>query len=489
MLKEKKPKTSANNKPVKTISGKLMTILIPMIALLVILMIVFLSSQARAVILELSENALEQETIANANLLSADIRSFIGSADAMSITLEKIPFNSDDEILEFLNESKTFNSNAENGIYIGFDNGDWIDPSGWVPDADYDCTTRGWYQEGTDHKTFAVGSPYLDMVTNSMVVPISKDITVNDGRHGVAAADFSLAKIMETVTSLTPMGKGQSILLDGNTIISFLDAEYNGTTVEEHADDAYLSQIYKVMQTNPSGAQTFSSGKNIIYADYENVPGTNWTLVSTINQNDILDDLNRFLIVCAIVALIMVIFIAFVMRYLITSIVAKPVKKLNEYIMSITDNNFAIEIDASGNDEIGVMNQNMSKFISHMKNTLSGMMETTGQLSAESESSKSAADELSEEANKQANSMNQIRETMEGMTHAVTELANDATSLAGKASELKVQGEETNDIVKDLVEKAGEGQSDMKLVTDNMDTIAMAMSEVDTAVVSVDESA
>ncbi len=482
-------KESAHNTPTKTISGKLMKILIPLIAAIVIIMIVVLSVQARAIIIDISENALTQEAKTNANLLGADIEKFIGAADAMSLTVETKDFADDTELLNFLDLSKTFNDSAPNGIYIGFDNGDWIDPSGWVPDADYDCTTRGWYQDGLTHKSFAVGSPYFDMVTNSMVVPISKEMNAHDGRHGVAAADFSLAKIMEDVSSLTPMGSGKSILFDGNTIISFYDAEYNGTTVEEHADDIYIQEIYSIMQGNPTGVQKMTSDKAVIYLSFQNVPGTNWTLVSTVDQNDILVNLNRFMAICSVMALVMVIIIAVIMRTLISSIVAKPVKKLTDNIMSITNNNFSIEIPEHGNDEIGVMNHNMRKFIRHMKDTLSNMKDVTGQLSQEVGNSREAADDMTTEARKQADSMNQIRETMDGMAQAVTELANDATDLANKVGELTNQGNETNEIMERIVSKAGEGQNDMRMVTDSMSSIAKSMGEVDVAVTSVDESA
>ncbi|XME01530.1 methyl-accepting chemotaxis protein [Lachnospiraceae bacterium C1.1] len=407
----------------------------------------------------------------------------------MALTLETRDFKDDADLLAFLELSKTFNASAENGIYIGFDNGDWVDPSGWVPDADYDCTTRGWYQDGTTHKSFAVGSAYFDMVTNAMVVPISRDITVKDGRHGVAASDFSLAKIMETVTGLKPMGTGKSMLMDGNMIISFYDAEYNGTSVEDHPDDIYIQEIYSVAQKGTSTVVTMKSGKDVIYVDCENVPGTGWTLISTVDQGNILAKLNQFLIICTILAVVMIVVIGFVMRSLIYAIVAKPVKKLTENLMSITDNDFSIEIEERGNDEIGVMNHNMRKFITHMRETLSNMRDVTGQLSQEAGVSRTVADELTEEARKQADSMNQIKETMDGMAHAVTELANDATELANKVSDLTNQGNETNEIMTNLVSKAGEGQNDMRAVTDSMASIAKAMGEVDTAVVSVDESA
>ena len=489
MDKEKKVTKSAHNKPIKTIGGKLLKILVPLISVIIIILIAFITIQARTIIINLSKSSLDFETSSNAHYLGSDMKSFISAADSMALTLEKREFKDDADILAFLELSKTFNVNAPNGLYLGFDNGDWIDPSGWVPGEDYDCTTLSWYQNAIGHKSFYVGTPYMDMVTNSMVVPVAKEITVTDGRHGVAASDFSLAAIMEDVNALKPMKKGRSMLLDGNMIISYYNADYNGTTVEEHADDSYITEMYSIMKSNPQDIQTISTEEGVVLASYKNVPGTNWTLVSSLKEADVLSELNRFIAVSAFVAVAMILVIAFVMMKFISSIVSKPVKRLTDNIMSITANDFAIDIEEHSDDEVGVMNHNMRKFIRHMNETLGGMREITDQLSIEAGKSREASDNMYNEAQDQATSMGQIRETMEGMAHAVSELANDATMLADKVVNLTQQGNETNEIMDDLVSKASEGQQEMHIVTDNMSDIARSMQEVDSAVTSVDESA
>ena len=473
----------------RSISSKLLVILLPMITIAILFIILFLSGQARKIIIETSENSLEQETVANANMFAGDIGKFIGQLDVLAITLQQFDFEDNAAILKFLtDESTKFSKDAPNGIYLALDDGSWIDPSGWEPDADYVAADRPWYQDGIKNSSFALGSPYLDSVTNSMVVPVARAITLADGRSGVAASDLSLASIMETVSGLSPMGHGTTILLDGDSILSYYEDSYNGSSVSEHSDDAFLQALYQniastglVQEIKVDGAKYF--------VDFEPVNGTSWTLISSVREKDVLQELNRFQIVCWVMAVIVILAIAIVMLKLISSIITKPVQELTDNIIRITDSDFTVNIDDSGNDEIGLMNKNMKKFITHMRTSLGQMRDETTQLSKEALSSRSSSENMNTQAKEQSDSMEQIRGAMDGMAGAVTELATNATELAGMVSDLTSEGSVADETMKNLVEKAGEGQRDMKVVTSSMDAIATAMKDMNDVVVDVEESA
>ncbi|SFP91133.1 methyl-accepting chemotaxis protein [Lachnospiraceae bacterium XBB1006] len=489
MAKEKKEKKLKQPRQTKrTIAGKLLMIIIPMITVATLFIVIFLSNRAKGIIVDLSQRSLLYETKANANAFGADIRTFLGQLDATVTTLETHKFDSNEEILAFLTEKSTkFSKDAPNGIYLALDDGSWIDPSGWVPGDDYVAADRPWYQEGLKHDTFALGKPYMDSVTESLVVPVVRKITLADGRSGVAASDMSLASIMETLNGLKPMGNGGTMLLDGSTIISFFDPSFNGTDVSEHSDNTFLQKVAKECQTPDRVVEVKDNGS--YYLGIGSVPGTNWALVSSIATNSVLSSLNKFQYICWGIAIAVVLAIGAVLIILISKIVTQPVKKLTNDLVRITDNDFTVEVDDRGNDEIGLMNKNMKKFIEHMRSTLTGMRTETNQLSDEADNSRSSSEHMNMQAREQSDSMGQIRGAMDGMTGAVSELANNATELAGMVSDLTREGSEADKTMKLLVEKAGEGQRDMKLVTSSMESISSAMKDMNDVVSTVEESA
>lgn len=487
--KEKKNNENKRKRTKRTVSGKLLSILIPMIVVSILLIILILSGRAKNLIVDFACNSLEQETKANAKQFSGDINVFLGKIDEIGNALERFEFKDDQDILDYMEkETMSLSESAPNGMYLAIGTESYYDASGWVPDAGWVATERDWYKEGLGHDTFQLGKPYKDVQTGGMVVTISRAITLKDGRSGVAAVDLSLDKITETVGSLTPMGKGGTMLLDGTSILSYFDTEYNGSDVSEHTDNKFL-QVIAAGIDKTGKVETVKEGGKKYYADYEPVEGTSWTLISSVNEKDVLADLNRFQMICWGLAAGVILLIAIVMLRLISRIITKPVKKLTENISHITNNDFSIEVDAGGNDEIGLMNANMKKFIEHMRETLGGMKVETRQLSVEAVNSRSSSENMSIQAKEQSDSMGQIRSAMDGMAGAVGELATNATELAGMVSDLTREGNEADATMKLLVEKAGEGQRDMKVVTSSMDAISTAMHEMNDVVSAVEESA
>ena len=268
------------NEKHKTISGKLIRCIVPLIIFSIAIIIFILIYNARTIILDSAENSLKQETLANSNAFGSDISKFIGKSYAFTIALENRTFKDDDDLFAFLENSKSFSSDATNGIYLGLDNGDFLDLSGWKPGPDYVLADRPWYQDGLKNKTFALGIPYLDSVTNSLVVPIARKIELKDGRKGVAASDMSLASITEKTLKLKPMETGSTLLLNDDMIISYSNKKYNGTKVTEHSDDLLLTHIYETYKKNPSEVQKLQGKGRTYYVYYAKVPETNWTLIS-----------------------------------------------------------------------------------------------------------------------------------------------------------------------------------------------------------------
>ena len=100
-------------RPKKSVSRKLLAFLLPIIAAAIVFIIVILSLRARSIINETSMNALQQETVANANDFSSDIKTLIGQLNMIGDTLETFTFPNNDAIKSYLvNESLTLSPDA-----------------------------------------------------------------------------------------------------------------------------------------------------------------------------------------------------------------------------------------------------------------------------------------------------------------------------------------------------------------------------------------
>ena len=507
--KTKKPKKTPKVK--MSVSNKLLGILMPMIAVSIVFIILFLSIRAKSIIADNAVASLNSESGKNAAEISADITTLLASYNVYVETTETVPLESGkttetiplegEEVTEaipsgtaealntYLKSTMSISEMAPNGIYGGFEDGTWVDPSGWVPDADYVITERDWYVDGKDSEEFVFGAPYVDSDSGSMVVSASRKVVLPDGRKGVFAVDLTLDSIVSTAESFIPMGCGKTMLFSGDFILSYANPEFNGTQASEHPEDAFLTKIASYTTAGEAGVFSMKDNGSEYIVAVTPVAGTPWSLVSSVNSADILKSMNQFQMICWILMVVMIAVIAFVMMQLVKNIITKPVAELTENIERITNGDFTVSIKEGGNDEIGLMNSNMSQFITSMRKTLGDMQNVTNKLSIEATNSQDASGNLNRQAEEQSNSMGQIRDTMSGISDSVTELAENATTLAGAVSDLTTKGNETQETMSALVTQANQGQNDMEKLKESMSLVANSMSEMNDVVMSVDESA
>ena len=219
------------------ISNQLMLLLIPMIAVFILAVSGIIFIRSRSIITDEAMKGLNNESAANANDIGSTIGGVMQYYDALTDLTGSTSYASDEDMLGNLEFVMDEFDVTPNGIYFGFSDKTYLDPSGWVPDAGYDATQRDWYLDGLGHSSMTLGEVYLDMDTGDMIVSISRDITLSDGRKGVAASDIFLNKVSAEVANYKPGGTGSAVLFDRNTILASTNTEYNGTAGSSHPED------------------------------------------------------------------------------------------------------------------------------------------------------------------------------------------------------------------------------------------------------------
>ena len=480
------------NKTEKTqkISTQLSIVLIPMIAAFIIFLGVIIFARAKTIIIENAQADLHNDSRANANDISAFIGNINGYFDGAADIIENTKFESEEEFLKSGEILMSKYPEAENGAYFGMSDKSYLDPSGWVPDAGYDPTSRDWYTDGVNNTVMTPGEAYLDMDTGTMIVSISRKITLWDGRTGVMAADVFLGKVAESVLKYTPGGTGKAVLFDGDMILASAQTEYNGTKASEHANDKFINELAKGVTSGYSDIRTIKGNDSKeYYVSFDAVDGTTWTMVSYVPKADVLRALDILQQITIILVVVMLAVSTAIIMILINRRITKPVTKLTDTIVKISKGDFTVSVPEGGNNEIGVMNNRMHEYVERMRTTLGEMKTETMKLSDEALNSKNASQSLNEQADSQSQSMEQIRDSMEGVASSVTEIAVNATELATAVSEVTEDGDAASEIMTNLINKAKKGQEDMNSVQTSMGDISESMEEMSSVVTTVDDAA
>ena len=144
----KKVKKTANAPKVKrSIGTMLLVILLPVIAIGIAGIIVFISYNARKIITEVSLMDLEAEGQYNAAKLGSEFQMLTSKDGQYCDTLETVYFEDHAAMLKYIEPSADYDSVENTGIYIGFSDDSYFFANHQVQPSDWRPTERGCMQK------------------------------------------------------------------------------------------------------------------------------------------------------------------------------------------------------------------------------------------------------------------------------------------------------------------------------------------------------
>lgn len=476
------------SKPLKGIKAKLLKTILPCVAIAIIAIIVISYVASKEIIVREAKDLLKAESKMNTKELETWTTGILNTLDMVQNTMQTVPMSEEME-KTYLATTVGMSEDYPNGVYVGDDQGKYVDMSGWVPDADYVVTERDWYQEGLTHETFAFGAPYLDADSGAFIVSASALIQTNNGAKTVAATDVFLSYASEMVSDIKVMGDGYAFLVDtdSNTILAHKDKELVAQSVSKDSEDAYIRAIADKIDSADGKVQTVKVGKTVYYVEIEPVKGTSWVLVSNVKESTVLEDLGNLQKKIIFIMIIAIIIIGILVERIV-HIVVGPIKSLTSDIGRITEGDFTVEVQTKGEDEVAVMGNSMKEFIGTMRGTIGDIFSISGQLNQQAENSSAVSETLYGSAATQSSSMKELNATVEELAKSVTEVAENATSLAMIVSEADQIGSDASKKMKDTVVISGKGRDDMDKVKRAMDDIQKSVTQLEAAVGHVGES-
>ena len=439
---------------------------------------------------DLLHTTLEQHVSADSGEVNKQLNSTFYYLNAIADSIEIQEFSSDEEMKAFMAQTLGRYDMIPTGVYLGLNEGSYIDPSGWDPGKD--IRESNWYKQGMGYSNsyyYYYDVPYFDSDTGDLCATVIRHVHLKDGREGVLASDLMMSACQNYLNSFTIFDNGRAVMITSEgLILSSPNAEWCGMTVEE-TGDAFYASLTRFLTAKDGEVQEFKSGGKMYYGVAYTVDGTDWKVIDYAKEDDVLADVRVMFNYIIMAALVMLVIIIILFNTTLGRMIGKPVTELTGNIKHIGEGDFTVEIESKSNDEIGVMNESMNGFITNIRGTIRNIKDISERLERDSKNSRETAEVLTREAKEQASSMEQILDSMESMAHSVTEVAENATSLAMTVADLteSERGVEAN--MNELVEKAGVGRRDMSKVSDGMQDIVASMNDMNTAVRSVDQAA
>jgi len=477
-----------------SMKAKLIFIVIPIIIISIITLLTITFQASKNIIVDYGNQLIKSVTIANGNQIETWSQNIIATLNGVQNTLDNVEFN-DDTQMSYLKTTMNKNASFSNGVYIGTDQNEMINPFDYVPGPDYVVVERDWFKEGLTHDTFAYGATYIDTITGNSVVSATAKLKSSGSVTRVASADISLQEVSNMVASMSLMETGTVFLIDKptSTIIAHKNKEMIAMKIDENNKDALLAGVAKHLQTGNKDIFQVTNEVNTYSVYIEEVKNTNFVLVSYVPQSEVLASLNQLKTSILIMALIAIILLTIIIERVI-HVIINPIKKLTETITKITKGDFTINVEAKGNDEIAIMSRSMQKFIETMRGIIKEISQMSYKLSGQAENSSKVAETLYDSAKNQSSSMHELNTTVDELARSVSEIAENATTLAMVVSETGEKGREANQKINETVHVSEQGQKDMeqinlsmKKVEKSVNSLEIVVEEVGTSTVKINE--
>lgn len=235
--------------------------------------------------------------------------------------------------------------------------------------ADFDSTTRAWYQNAKEKRTAVFTSPYIDTATGNMIITVAAPIFEHGEFSGVFGCDITLESVMDILGTMNISENGYPVLIDndGNFMWHGGNEAYSPSVSGGSAVITSVSDIgsdySEMLSKTEAGSVYFEKNKDFDgkskYFAITKLPSTDWALGYVIPTGDINSQLTGnaifFMILCFVF-----IFIGDVIIIVVSRKQIKPLKEITNIAGRMANGDLSANFDYDADDEIGKLIKSLS---------------------------------------------------------------------------------------------------------------------------------
>lgn len=381
--------------------------------------------------------------------------------------------------------------------YIGtYNKKMFVYPSTQLP-ADYDPTSRPWYQEAVKAGKTIWTEPYIDVGTGKVTITLARPVKSSKGEFtGVVGVDISLDSLSDFISNTKLGTNGYFVLADDKGIA------YAHPDKSQIGKPIAVQKIADAVMKNKSGSVDYEYNgvkKFCVFTSNEKI---GWNIIGMMSYSEIdgylLSIIKGILIAGVIIAILAVIIGIFTSRP-ITSALARLVEDMKK----IGNGDLTVRSSIKSNDEIGtlastlnIMAEELGSLMKSAKNIAAEVTSASDSLAATAEETNASTEEIAKTVGEVACATNeQAKGTEEGL-NKTTELSDSIQAVANAVYHAKEIFNEANrlnktgiDTVKVLIENTKENNEASAKVGEVVSEVDSKSSEIGTIIDTIDQIA
>ncbi len=361
--------------------------------------------------------------------------------------------------------------------YIGTKNKRMFADSGnaMSDNPSYDPTSRGWYKQAFENSDKIVYTdPYIDANTNKLNFTMCKALKDSNGEiMGVVGIDVDLEGFAQKYGD-TKLGKTGYIFIvskDGKFIVNN-DEKTIGQNLSEEDKKLILSKIGSIL-TKDSFMYSMKNER------------TDWIIGINFSKDEIKEEINTIKNT-SILLLVISVIVALILANIISNMITKPLKKLEDAIISASSGDFSQNININTDDEFGHIGMCFNEMIVNLKNLLNEIKvssemvyKTSNDIEEMSYITENSTNQIACAIEEIASSNNQQAKDTDQGSQKVNDLSNSITSISDEISNINQKFEETVSLNESGIEIVKELTYKTKQTIDNSKELDLAIKDME----------
>lgn len=353
-------------------------------------------------------------------------------------------------------------------IWLGSNDGGYLQWPPSVGTANYDPRERGWYTKAVNSQKAVRIPAYADASNGAPLLDYVQRFDGKNGFHGVVGVDVSLAKLTEVLKGMKFGGDGYVVMVEdtGAVLADPSDPNNNFKPLSE------ASKPYRML-SNKSDLQELNIEGETWLAKVYTSPDLGWKFIGLVPSRVVFANANKLIITTVIIAIFMVaIFI--VIGYFLASTAIRPINVMANRLTDIShgEGDLTQRLSINSNDESGQMAQAFNHFVDSIDSIIGHTKSSCAQISNVADQSDTLSDELSEVVSHQVNSVDQVSTAFNEMVTTSNVVATNCTTATEAAENSEEQVQEGNDLIKQTMTSLQGLQVEIDESNDTMTALA-----------------
>lgn len=319
----------------------------------------------------------------------------------------------------------------------------------WVSDTDgivkaasseeylnLDLSDRAYLQDAL-RGNVNIGQASLNKITKEPFIPVAAPVyNDNGGIVGVAATIAHFDFVWELIKDSTIGDTGYAFVTDANGL--FLAHPDPATLFETRLNALVgMEKITRRFQNGEQGYEGYFYKGVTKTAGFAVMEETRWGVFLTLPDSEYLaasNSIRNILLIVAIVSFIA----AFIVFYIFANSITTPIKKIVQFAEGIAGGLLYASVDISQRDEIGRLAESLSDMQMKLREVVSGVIDSSEQVSSGSLQLAQNAQQLSEGATEQAANAEEVSSSVEQMGSNIQQNTDNAVKTEEIASQAAV---------------------------------------------------